>query len=301
MQQVSKTGVLLDIRPQDEKDKDFLHSELAMGFEPYVWEERSPKESYGYPYNQSSSLSCVSGGGADVLEFFDGEVISRKDIYNGRHNYPAGGMAMYDVCEKIRRGACREDLVPSQGLGENKMNERYTITNDIIKSRAKNKVRLTIGIDTLQDINVLASITKISPIIAFWYFDEAGREWWNERPSIKYNFKSPVEAGVTRHQVVIRDGILQNGKKFLVVKDTAGLGTGLGQDGNIRLISEDMLKRLYSASYAVDDENEVIQPLPIQKPVYKNNKSLTVGAKGKEVEILQAVLIFEGLLKIKKQ
>lgn len=300
MQQVSKTGVLLDTRPQDEKDKDFLHEEIAMGFEEYKWEERPFKDRYYFPYDQSTSLSCVSGGGAITLEHFDGEVISRKDIYNGRINYPSGGMMLSDVNDKIRRGACAEHLLPSQGLGENKMNERYTITSEIIKSRNKNKIQNTITIQK-PTIDELAKITKISPIIAFWYFDENGVEWWNTRPSIKYSFKSHVDKGVTRHQVAIVDAILEDGKKYLVGQDTAGVGTGLGRDKNLRLISEEMIKRLYACSYAIDDDSDVLQKVKndMQKPRYKNIKTLFVGSTGAEVKMLQEVLIYEGFLKIK--
>lgn len=299
MQLVSTTGVLLDNRPQDEKEKDFLHSEVAMGFTPYVWEERPAKPKYFFPYNQSSSLSCVAGGGAIILEHFDGGVLSRKDIYNGRVNYPAGGMVLYDVLDKIRRGVCTEDLVPSQGLGENQMNARYEITQEIIKSRAKKKVGLTFTLDQ-RDIDTVASILSTSPVIGFWYFDEDGKEWWKQYPETLYNFKSNVDKGVTRHQVAIVDAILIDGKKYLVGQDTAGVGTGVGANSNLRYISEDMVnKRLYAAAYAIDDESDILVPNNGTKPKYYNTKVLKVGSTGAEVRILQEVLIYEGLLKIK--
>ncbi len=300
MQLVSKTGVLLDNRSEYEKSRDYKHEEIAMGFKPYVWEERPAKPKYFYPYNQYTSLSCVAGGGAIILEFFDGDVISRKDIYNPRINYPSGGMMMHDLLSAIRRGVALEVLVPSQNLGENKMNERYTITNDIIKSRAKKRVALTFNVEAYNDIDTIASIIPTCPVVAFWYFDEAGTEWWRQFPSIIKHFVSYVAAGVTRHQVCIVDAILIDGKKYLVGQDTAGVGTGAGNDGNLRYISEEMVaKRLYAAGYAIDDEDEVIQPEPSDKPVYKNIKHLTVGSRGDEVTALQKVLIYEGVLKIK--
>ena len=300
MQLVSKTGVLLDNRSDYEKSRDYKHEEIAMGFSPYVWEERAAKSRYFYAYNQYTSLSCVAGGGAIVLEFFDKAVVSRKDIYNPRGNYPNGGMTMYDVNSAMRRGVALEVLVPSQNLGENKMNERYAITTDIIKSRAKHRVAQTFTVEAFNDIDTIASIVKSCPVICFWYFDEAGNEWWKQVPSIMKNFNSYVAAGVTRHQVCIVDAILIDGKKHLVGQDTAGIGTGAGDDANLRYISEEMVsKRLYAASYAIDDEDEIIKPDPIAQPKYKNLKHLNVGARGDEVTQLQNVLIFEGLLKIK--
>ena len=298
MQQVSKTGVCLDNRSDYEKSKDYSHEELASGINTYKWEEKPMKDSYYFPYDQSSSLSCVAGGGAIVIEHFDGDIISRKDIYNPRQNYPMGGMSLPDVCGRMIAGACTEDLVPSQGLGENKMNERYAITNDIIKSRAKHKVGKTFTIKN--NIDDIASVLHISPVIAFWYFDEKGREWWRLQPTVEYNFTSYVQAGVTRHQVCVVDAILQDGKKYLVVQDTAGVGTGYGKHRNLRLISEEMVsKRMYAGAYAIDDDNEVLKPIEISKPKYKNTKPLTIGSRGDEVKMLQAVLIYEGLLKIK--
>jgi len=298
MQLVSTTGILLDNRQDEEKSKDYLHEEIASGFEDYVWEERPAKPQYYFPYNQSSSLSCVAGGGAIVLEHFDGGVISRKDIYNRRVNYPQGGMFLDDVCKLIVKGACEEKLVPSQGLGENQMNARYPVTQEIIKSRAKKKVSHTIYIKN--NIDELAQATTVCPIIAFWYFDENGKEWWRPYPETLYNFKSHVDKGVTRHQVAIVDAILIDGKKYLVGQDTAGVGTGGGTHGNLRFISEDVVsKRFYAGSYAIDDEDEVLKPDVLEKPRYFNTKTLKSGSTGIEVKMLQAVLIYEGLLKIK--
>ena len=299
MQTVSKTGVCIDNRPADEKTLDYKHEEIAMGFKPYVWEERPMKPYTGFPHNQGASLSCVAGGGAIILEKYDGEVASRKDIYNPRVNYPGGGMMLYDVLDKIRRGACNEKLVPSQGLGENKMNERYVITEDIIKSRVKNKVGQTFIIEN-RDIDTIASIVAYYPIIAFWYFDEAGKEWWKPQPTIEYNFASYVATGVTRHQALIWDAYLKDGKKTVALIDTAGVGTGIGKNSNIREVSEEMVnKRLYAAGYAIDDEDEILIPEPIAKPKYVNFKPLKVGTTSPAVKMLQEVLIYEGLLKIK--
>ncbi|MDB5258098.1 MAG: hypothetical protein JWM14_2793, partial [Chitinophagaceae bacterium] len=50
----------------------------------------------------------------------------------------------------------------------------------------------------------------------------------------------------------------------------------------------------------IDDDADTLIPDPITKPKYFNTKVLKVGSKGKEVTMLQEVLIFEGLLNIKK-
>lgn len=295
------TGALLDERPQDEKDKDYLHEEIAMGFEPYKWEERPMKSRYYFPFNQSSSLSCVAGYAGIALQKHDGNVISRKDIYNPRANYPLGGMSMPDLFKLMRRGACLESTLTSQNLGEKAMNERYHITPKIIEERDKNRAGQSITIVGFRNIDTIASVAQHVPVCMFWYFDEDGQEWWTEYPFVKFNFSNEFSHGVTRHQVTIVDAILINGKKYLVGQDTAGVGTGLGEDNNLRIISEDVLaKRAYSAGYILDNDYEVLKPEPIAvQPKFTATGVMKVGSKGDNVKQLQEVLIYEGLLKIK--
>ncbi len=131
------TGALLDSRIDEEKSKDYLHEELfASGDELYTWENRPHKDFYYFPYNQSSSLSCVTGGGVITAEHFDKTFKgSRKDIYIRRFNKPAGGMAMHDLIKICTKGFASEQQVESQGLGEVDMNTQYQVTSDIIRTR----------------------------------------------------------------------------------------------------------------------------------------------------------------------
>lgn len=296
------TGALLDYRNDDEKNQDFAHEEVAMGFEPYVWTEGNYKPKYYYPHDQSSSLSCVAGYAGIVLEKHDGLVISRKDIYNARANYPLGGMAMPDVMKLIRRGACLEETLLSQKQGEKVMNERYVVTPQILQERDKNKGGVSFNINGFRNIDTIASIVKEVPVCVFWFFDEDGQEWWREYPTVKYNLQNELAFGVARHQVAIVDAVMIGGKKYLVGQDTAGVGTGLGESNNLRLISEDVLaKRAYAAGYILDNDDEILKPEPIAlQPKFAQSKAMKVGSKGDGVKQLQAVLIYEGLLNIKE-
>jgi hypothetical protein len=294
------TGALLDYRTDEEKSSDFLHEEIAMGFEPYKWEERPMKQVYYYPYDQASSLSCVAGGGAISLEHYDGNVVSRRDIYNRRINYPNGGMMMSDLFNIISKGACLENTMPSQKSGETMMNARDAITPKIIEERDANRSGVYFTVGGFRNIDTIASIVAKVPVVMFWFFDEAGQEWWREYPITKFNFQNEFSFGTTHHQVCIVDAVLIKGKKYLVGQDTAGIGTGLGEHNNLRLISEETLqKRAYAAGYVLDND-KVPKPEPIAvRPKFALTKPLKVGDKGENVKTLQAALIYEGLLKIK--
>ncbi len=294
---MNNTGVLIDNRHDDEIAKDFKHEEIAMGSSNFVIPTKQPKQRYYYPYDQNTSLSCVSGGGAITLEFYDGNVISRKDIYNRRVNYPSGGMMGYDVLQIIAKGACEDKYMPSQRLGESAMNERPVITTDIIASRANNKTGAYFTFEK-PDFDKVAEQCLKTPVIAYWYFHENGREWWKETPNIIYDFKTYFDEFTTRHQATIVDCCKIGNTDFLIVQDTAGVGTGFGENNNLRYISREFAsKRLYWAGYAVDNLEETNNAV---KPVFKGTKAMKLGDKGEHVKELQAVLIYEGLLKIKE-
>lgn len=296
------TGALADNRTDDEKSYDFLFEEIASGFEPYVWEERPAKQRYFYPFNQSSSLSCVAGYAAIRLQKLDGGIISRKDIYSRRSNKPLGGMSMFDIMKIMREGACLEDTLPSQGFGEKAMNEAYAVTPQIIKERDENRGGASFVIKNFRDMDTVANAFNGGiEICAFWFFDEAGKEWWNEEPRPIYNFVNEFSFGLARHQASIVDLILRNGVKTIVLQDTAGVGTGFGENNNLRYITPDMLaKRSYSMAFMLDNDSEVLIPEPIAlQPKFAQSKAMKVGDKGPNVKQLQAVLIYEGLLNIK--
>lgn len=291
------TGILLDNRHDDEIALDFKHEELVMGSSDFKIPVKEPKNKYYFPYNQSSSLSCVSGGGAITLEFYDGNTISRKDIYNRRVNYPNGGMMGIDLLKIMAKGACVEDLMPSQAQGESKMNERPLITTDIIASRANNKTGIYFTFDK-PDFDKIAEQVQKTPVIAFWYFHENGREWWKETPNMLYDFKTPTDEFTTRHQATIVDACNINGVDYLIVQDTAGVGTGFGEDYNLRYITREFVaKRLYWAGYAIDN---LETPIVATKPKFQGTRVLKVGMTGDDVKQLQEVLMYEGLLKIPK-
>jgi hypothetical protein len=209
---------------------------------------------------------------------------------------------MPDILKIMREGACLEETLPSQNKGEVLMNEKYTVTPQMIQERDKNRGGASFNIAGFRNMDTVAQAFNGGiEICAFWYFDEDGREWWGVEPKPIFNFTSHVAFGTTRHQATIVDMILRNGVKTIVVQDTAGVGTGFGDDKNLRYITSDMLaKRAYAMAFILDNDDELLKPEPIAlQPKFAQSKAMKVGNKGENVKQLQAVLIYEGLLNIK--
>lgn len=290
-----QTGGLIDQRTEDQKSHDYLHEEIARGVDTVTWETKTSYKEY-YPYNQSTSLSCVAGGGAITEEHFSNKsfIPSRKDIYIRRFNRPAGGMTMPDLFNICIKGIAGEDRVSSQGLSETPMNTEYPITNDIVVDRSVHSFKAWVSIKNFQDENTLASIVDHTPIVAFWFFE--GGDWWKQYPSVDNKNLSLFSPTALHHQAAIIDRTVINGKHYFVIQDTAGVGTGAGNNGNLRYVDMEFIKaRLYSAGYGINNE-----PVDIQKPKVLLFKSLSVGTKGSDVVDLQKVLIYEKLLPIKE-
>lgn len=296
-----KTGALLDTRTREDKDKDFLHEEFASGVNNVVWETKTSFKEY-YPYDQKSSLSCVSGGGAITEEHFskiEGKdyIPSRKDIYFRRSNKPNGGMAMPDLFNVCIQGIASENSVPSQATGEEYMNKEYPITPNILGERSAHNFSTWVSIKNFKDIDTLASIVDHTPIVCFWFFDDSKswQEWWTVYPQVVNENCDLYDSKTLRHQASIVDRTLINGKKYFVVQDTAGVGYGTGKNKNLRFVDEAFIqKRLYSAGYGINN----LSVVETTKPKVKLTKPLKVGDFGTDVKQLQSILIYEGFLKI---
>lgn len=304
MEPTIETGALIDTRLEEEKQKDWLHEEIAAaGEDNVIWEEGVKYPEY-FPYNQASSLSCVAGGGAVTEEHFskkEGQIFlpSRKDIYIRRVNYPGGGMMLHDLFAICTKGIASEEDVDSQGLGETAMNAQYGITPSILSNRARHYFKNWLTVSNFKDMDTLARIVDHTPVVCFWFFDNniSYQEHWREYPQVVNSSLKLYDDNAAHHQVVLIGRGLINGKIYFAGQDTAGVGTGLGKNKNIRYYSEEFIKaRMYAAGYGIN----ALETVDVSKPQVQIKKTLKVGDKGEEVSKLQSVLIYEKLLPIPK-
>ena len=115
--------VLIDNRPQKEKEKDYLHEELALGgsLVEYLTRKEADKSKKKYPIaNQLQTSSCAAHSGAlslgihETYEDRPFKVLSPMFIYRKRINYPSEGMYVHDVGDICRKfGACPYELLPT--------------------------------------------------------------------------------------------------------------------------------------------------------------------------------------------
>lgn len=299
------TGVIEDPRTEEEKEKDYSHEEIAHGVTaPVVWPTKQyPNFNYYSKRNQSMSLSCMAQAGVKALgvenykeeqKFID---FSALDPYDRRVNKPGGGMWGQNLMNILStNGACLESQLPSQGFGETMMNREVVRTPEMIEVAKKYRGGGYVEVK-LRDIDAVASvIAQGKPVILVMYFDAAGTEWWREVPQINVPNLGLYDDAAIRHGITAVDFTMYNGKKALIIDDSAGNWSSINQGGQ-RVLTEDFFnKRCYYAAYFLPLANEGGYP----KPVHTFNIPLRFGMMANaEVKNLQAVLYYEGFLKIK--
>lgn len=272
------TGVIPDPRPQNKKDQDFQHKELAGAVsvnwtikDPSIWKKYSIR-------NQNGSGSCVSQGSAKAIETKTGIVQSAHPIYRSRLNYPSEGMWLQDAGRIVTTiGTASEQADPSQNMTEAQMDLPITIPSSV---KAGIYVMVPVDIDQYAEALEIAGGV---PIIVHANINE-----WTNVPV--YNGSTNINLS---HCICITDYFLYNGKKSVLIDDSWGLATSIGNGGQ-RVLSEDYLKArcvdgMYFLNLAPTDN----------KPKHKFTKYLTYGMVGdSDVKALQQILAYEGLFPV---
>lgn len=301
------TGAGIDYRTEEQKAKDWRPEEAFASATPVNWRVKTIDEIESnikaHSISQGSTSRCVSeyaGIALEMAEVVEGAhnlVFSRRDVYCRRANRPQEGMGMADLFKIMREGACLEDQLPSTATVESVINEPYEVTDEMKKARAMYASGSSFTWSTWTIDDIARTIDQGIPVCLFWYFDNSQfNEWWNFTPRV-LTTKNVYATDTARHQCTAVDYLLVDGKKTLVVMDSAGQGTGMGKQKNLRFVSEDFFTaRCYGAGFAIDKKNLDFTPEPFH---YYFNQNLKFGDVHVDVEALQKILVLEGCLSLK--
>lgn len=272
---IIQPGLVEDTRSPIDKEKDYLHEEVAPQAVVLQWNRGiSGAPTYSIR-NQNGSGSCVGQGIAKALEIITGKVQSAHPIYRRRRNFPNIGMWLQDGGDLVRHlGTTTESLDPSQNMTETQMNADITV-----------ETPLTLPIYILADYKDINSIATAIELYKHCVI------------TINGNLEEYAYSG---KPVVIPNSILncahcicavyyftdEHGEKCIVVDESWGPAMITR-----RVLTETYLKaRGTGAMYFIPQS-----PITPQKPHYRFTEPLVYGTMNSlGVKNLQDILKFEG-------
>lgn len=287
-------GGLADPRTDEERSQDWTHEELASA-SLVEWKEK-PQSNWKLfeTRNQVYSSSCMAHSGVKIsgIDNFTetGEYVSlsAKPVYSGRFNKPGEGMYQQDCLSLLSKPtACLESQLPSNGLNEQELNEPFTVSEEMKASAEKYRANGYLTI-TNRTIDAVASVIAQGKGVQIMIFFK-NEEYAQNVPQILYPELKSTEA--YRHGVAATDFFIYNGKKALLIEDSAGIDSTIDKKG-WRIITEDFFNaRCFSAGYLINKKNE-----GVEKPVGTFRVPVQYGDINSTVELLQQMLQYEGFL-----
>lgn len=282
-------GALPDTRTEEEKQKDFLHEEIASAT-PLDWSEKKWK-TYPIKY-QFYTSECVAQSTTKFLGINEKKErgtyqdLSPEFFYSYRVNKPGGGMVKVDAGEiATTRGSCLSEKIPQR---HRETEPEIVPTDDMIKEAVKYR---GFSYVTLQNrtIDTIAEVIEQQGACLLWFwFDVAGKEWWTKKPHIIDPHLGTYDAGATRHALCAVDYGMKDGEKVIVIEDSAGNDSA--EDSQRRYINAEFLTRCFEAWYIIDF---IEAPVP-SKPSSLFLHTMKYGDKNDDVKRLQEVLQYLG-------
>ena len=283
-------GLIKDPRSDEEKGMDYLAEEITFSFPPIEWKEKPESEWSKFPiFFQDGSSSCVAQAVAKALgiENFieEGKFVhySARDIYTRRSNYPGKGMFFQNGLEiGYKTGATFEQLMPSQGIGEDLMNatEDKTPLTEIAGKigRGGNYVALPIDIDAIASV---LDHQKKGVVIGVRF---GPNEWNRDVPQVLGDDRR------YGHGICATNALLYDGKKAIVIEDSWGETSGMS---GRRIVTQDWFnanKIVYAGYYKFFKNNGLPEQM---KPQHNFKKDLHYGMqRDPEVVKLQECLAY---------
>lgn len=259
-------GALVDTRPPEEKAKDYTFNEIVAAAAVVTWREKKKSEwrQFGVQ-DQISSSSCVAQSTRKAMRVLfkvnhDLDLdFSAADIYSRRSNKPEEGMAGPDAFAIAKAGVMLNALMPSDGKTESEMNNPKELPGTA-PVRAAFQIPGYVTIADLDFEKIASVIQKTGKgVVVFYWF--TSKEWGQEKPQIQEAGMRISDSRALHHAVCVVDAFLVNGKKYLLVEDSAHF-SGF----TYHLISEEFHKaRCYYSAYPM---RFAFDPIESMKPTY---------------------------------
>lgn len=303
-------GANIDTRTEEQKAKDIHIVETVASIAEVFWTEKPESAWRKFPdQDQNGSGSCVANTIKKLacvlfwLKTGVTQVFSATSIYTNRSNKPEGGMIGVESFEIWKeKGITLEAFAPSERMGDTQMDaikiEQYA--KDVAKVFClSNHIGGTNG-----DFEAVASIIQQTgkAVMVWFYFTP---EEWSPKIPVIISQGLTIQSGA-RHSVAAVDFTLIDGKKYIIIEDSAHFG-GITR----RLISEEFFKARnwfvrYPMQFKFDDQT----PNPIGRPRHTFIQSLSFipltpqgtisnvplnTIQENDVKFLQDILRYEGL------
>ena len=297
------SGILPDIRPQEEKQKDFRTEEILVSATPLLWEDwnvwRQKPENIKMLSDikvncQNNVGSCASQAGSLALainNYIEDKVFhkfSAKPIYARRKNKPNAGMYMADLAKICRDyGTIPEKLYPSPNDTEANMSN----LDDYISAfegmakvlRVKNYFWLyeTTNIDSFARVSSLGK-----PIVLTVIFGDG--EFGTIAPEVK-----AVVPKYGHAITILPDSyFVYKGKKAVLIQNSWGDSRYYG---GRQIITEEWFtkNRVVCGIFFEDLQNLAVLNPDVVKPQYNFTNDLYFGMRNDEVKVLQKCLATE--------
>lgn len=307
------TGALPDDRPESARQKDYMLTETVVSANPVNWTEKPEGSWRKFPdQDQNGSGSCVAQTLKKVLgvsySLKQGTFVrfSASHLYQRRSNKPAGGMIGVEAFDIAMKGVTLEELAPSELLTDAQMDAEKVEPHEEEVGRVF-AIGGHVGLP-IKDIDSVASVIQTTgKAVMVWFYFTAS-EWSRKVPVIETALTDERDARSLRHSVTAVDFTVYNGKKALIIEDSAHFG-GITR----RVITEDFFKvrnffARYPMSFKFEDPSNND---PSLKPHHVFNQTITFiplnpsGAisdiekhNGQKVDVaaLQDILKYEGLM-----
>ena len=295
------SGVLEDVRPPEEKKKDFLTEEILVSGFPLNWitwenwkvkPENIKMLNDIKVHNQRGVGSCAAESGSLALainNYLEDGVFykfSSKPIYARRKNKPSVGMYMADLADICRTfGTLFETLYPSPNDTEANMSnlDGYISAFEGVAKllRAKNYFWLY----QVNDIDSFAQILSIGkPIVLTVIFGDG--EFDTIAPDVK-----PVQPKYGHAIVTLPNAYFTyQGKKAILIQNSWG---DYRYYGGRQILTEDWFLKnriLYGIWFSDIHNLEIFNQVDSSLPKYQWTRDLTIGSIGDDVRMLQIVL-----------